>query len=85
MAVKRKKQGGKHRPPQIEAAGRPLARRTARRVGATRGPIQDLEAAPPKRLLITDVVLRDAHQSLLATRMRTEDMLPIAHKLNAVG
>lgn len=85
MAVKRKKQGGKHRPPQIEAAGRPLARRTARRVGATRGPTQDLEAAPPKRLLITDVVLRDAHQSLLATRMRTEDMLPIAHKLNAVG
>ncbi len=34
---------------------------------------------------ITDVVLRDAHQSLLATRMRTEDMLPIAEKLDAVG
>jgi pyruvate carboxylase subunit B len=34
---------------------------------------------------ITDVVLRDAHQSLLATRMRTEDMLPIAEKLNKVG
>lgn len=34
---------------------------------------------------ITDVVLRDAHQSLLATRMRTEDMLPIAEKLNQVG
>jgi pyruvate carboxylase subunit B len=34
---------------------------------------------------ITDVVLRDAHQSLLATRMRTEDMLPIAEKLNRVG
>jgi oxaloacetate decarboxylase alpha subunit len=34
---------------------------------------------------ITDLVLRDAHQSLLATRMRTEDMLPIADKLNRVG
>ena len=34
-----------------------------------------------KKLGITDVVLRDAHQSLLATRMRIEDMLPIAPKL----
>lgn len=30
-------------------------------------------------------ILRDAHQSLLATRMRTEDMLPIAEKLDQVG
>ena len=36
-------------------------------------------------MLITDVALRDGHQSLLATRMRTEDMLPIAQKLDAVG
>jgi oxaloacetate decarboxylase alpha subunit len=34
---------------------------------------------------ITDVVLRDAHQSLLATRMRLDDMLPIAGKLDRVG
>lgn len=34
---------------------------------------------------ITDVVLRDAHQSLFATRMRVEDMLPIAEKLDQVG
>ena len=34
---------------------------------------------------LTDVILRDAHQSLLATRMRTEDMLPVAEKLDAVG
>jgi pyruvate carboxylase subunit B len=34
---------------------------------------------------ITDLVLRDAHQSLLATRMRTEDMLPIAERLNRAG
>ena len=38
---------------------------------------------PPLR--ITETVLRDAHQSLLATRMRTEDMLPIAEKLDAIG
>ncbi|PCF96986.1 sodium-extruding oxaloacetate decarboxylase subunit alpha [Vreelandella nigrificans] len=34
---------------------------------------------------ITDVVLRDAHQSLFATRLRLEDMLPIAEKLDKVG
>lgn len=34
---------------------------------------------------ITELVLRDAHQSLLATRMRTDDMLPIADKLDNVG
>ena len=36
-------------------------------------------------LKVTEVALRDAHQSLLATRMKTEDMLPIAEKLDAVG
>ena len=36
-------------------------------------------------LLITDLVLRDASQSLLATRVRIEDMLPIAEKLDKVG
>ena len=34
---------------------------------------------------ITDVVLRDAHQSLFATRLRLADMLPIAGKLDQVG
>jgi len=34
---------------------------------------------------ITDVILRDAHQCLIATRMRTEDMLPICEKLDSVG
>ena len=34
---------------------------------------------------ITDTTLRDAHQSLIATRMRTRDMLPIAEKLDEVG
>jgi len=34
---------------------------------------------------ITELVLRDGHQSLLATRMRIDDMLPIAEKLDRVG
>ncbi len=38
-----------------------------------------------KKIAITDVVLRDAHQSLFATRLRLEDMLPIAPKLDQVG
>ncbi|MEH0761321.1 sodium-extruding oxaloacetate decarboxylase subunit alpha [Vibrio sp. 16] len=38
-----------------------------------------------KPLALTDVVLRDAHQSLFATRMRLEDMLPIAAELDKVG
>jgi pyruvate/oxaloacetate carboxyltransferase len=38
-----------------------------------------------KKIELTETVLRDAHQSLLATRMRTEDMLPVAGRLDAVG
>jgi len=38
-----------------------------------------------KPLSITEVALRDAHQSLFATRMRIEDMLPICEKLDQVG
>ncbi|HCA35323.1 MAG TPA: oxaloacetate decarboxylase subunit alpha [Gammaproteobacteria bacterium] len=34
---------------------------------------------------VTEVILRDAHQSLIATRMRIEDMLPICEKLDAMG
>ncbi len=37
------------------------------------------------KIQITETVLRDAHQSLIATRMRTEDMLPICDKLDKVG
>lgn len=46
---------------------------------------QNTDASPAKRLNITDVVLRDAHQSLFATRMRLDDILPIAEKLDQVG
>ncbi|MBI2088948.1 MAG: pyruvate carboxylase subunit B [Deltaproteobacteria bacterium] len=38
-----------------------------------------------KKIELTETVLRDAHQSLLATRMRTEDMLPAAAKIDQVG
>lgn len=38
-----------------------------------------------KKLKIMETVLRDAHQSLAATRMRTEDMLPILDKMDQVG
>jgi len=34
---------------------------------------------------ITDTTLRDAHQSLMATRLRTADVLPIAGELDRVG
>ena len=63
---------------------RKAAARLARSRHSKRAPLE-LQPAPPKQLLITDVVLRDGHQSLLATRMRTEDMLPIAHRLDRVG
>ncbi len=38
-----------------------------------------------KPLGITEVVLRDAHQSILATRLRIEDMLPICQQLDEIG
>ena len=38
-----------------------------------------------RRMKITDTTLRDAHQSLLATRMRLEEMYPILEKMNQVG
>ncbi|MGN1142974.1 MAG: oxaloacetate decarboxylase subunit alpha [Anaerovoracaceae bacterium] len=38
-----------------------------------------------KKIKITETVLRDAHQSLVATRMGTEDMLPILEKMDQIG
>ena len=38
-----------------------------------------------KPVQITELVLRDGHQSLFATRMRIDDMLPIAEKLDKIG
>src|SRR5947207_7104021 len=39
----------------------------------------------PKPVGITELVLRDGNQSLLATRMRIEDILPICEKLDRIG
>ncbi len=39
----------------------------------------------PDRVHVTDLTLRDGHQSLIATRLRTEDMLPICPQLDAIG
>ena len=44
-----------------------------------------MHAAAPKKIQITDTTLRDAHQSLAATRFRTEDMLPLAREIDHCG
>ncbi|MBS0151799.1 MAG: sodium-extruding oxaloacetate decarboxylase subunit alpha [Nitrospira sp.] len=60
------------------------ASKTSKRLSSRPGELS-ITPAIGKPVFITDVGLRDGHQSLLATRMRTEDMLPIAQKLDAVG
>ena len=40
---------------------------------------------PRRRAKIMETALRDAHQSLFATRMRTSDMIPILEKMDEVG
>ncbi len=47
--------------------------------------MEEMEKIAKKPIKITDTTLRDGHQSCLATRMRTEDMIPIAEKLDEVG
>ena len=37
-----------------------------------------------RKVLITDTILRDAHQSQAATRMRTEEMLPVLEQLDEI-
>jgi len=44
-----------------------------------------LEGGPKSPIKIQDNTFRDGHQSTLATRMRTEDMLPIAERMDEVG
>jgi len=80
MATKRpsiKKQAAKKRPSGSALKISPKSKSRLRDLA--------IQPAAGKPILITDVALRDGHQSLLATRMRTEDMLPIAQKLDAVG
>jgi pyruvate carboxylase subunit B len=47
--------------------------------------MEGMEKLAKKPVKITDTTLRDGHQSSLATRMRTEDMVPIASELDQVG
>lgn len=47
--------------------------------------MEDMDKIPKKPVGITDTTLRDGHQSNLATRMRTEDMIPIAEDLDQAG
>src|SRR5512136_1024635 len=44
-----------------------------------------MDAVVSRKVKITDTTLRDAHQSLIATRLRTEDMLPLAENLDKCG
>ena len=45
----------------------------------------DMIFATKEKVKFTETVLRDAHQSLMATRMKTEDMLPIAEVMDSIG
>jgi pyruvate carboxylase subunit B len=47
--------------------------------------MEGMDKLSKKQIKITDTTFRDGHQSSLATRMRTEDMLPIAEELDKVG
>jgi pyruvate/oxaloacetate carboxyltransferase len=47
--------------------------------------MEHMDKIERKPIKITDTTLRDGHQSTLATRMRTEDMVPIAEELDQVG
>jgi Pyruvate/oxaloacetate carboxyltransferase len=46
---------------------------------------QNLEVAPPKKILITDLTPRDGQQCKLATRVRTDDLLPLCEKMDKAG
>jgi len=46
---------------------------------------KDTEKSTARPIHITELALRDAHQSLLATRMHTKDMLPICEEIDRVG
>ena len=76
----------KSRPSPKSQSGPPASSRKNRRVQSfPKSPKPDLEASLGRKVHLTDVALRDGHQSLLATRMRTEDLLPVAAQLDTVG
>ena len=46
---------------------------------------EDGVEAPKRKIGITETALRDAHQSIMATRLRTEDVIPVAERMDEVG
>lgn len=74
----------KHTSPRIKTTAGKKAR-TKKPSPTTRPDAFELEASQSRKLYLTDVALRDGHQSLLATRMRTEDLIPAAAQLDTVG
>ncbi|HNA45944.1 MAG TPA: hypothetical protein PK312_02120, partial [Nitrospira sp.] len=83
-AVSKKSPSKKSAPAKPTKAVRPAATRTVAAAPSVSSTF-NVVPAPAKKLQLTEVALRDGHQCLLATRMRTEDMLPIAQKLDSVG
>jgi len=75
----------KNMKPEASKRGPVVKTSSTRKAGTRRPAPLEIEAAPAKQVLLTDVALRDGHQSLLATRMRTEDMLEVADRLDKVG
>ncbi len=64
-----------------ESTGRPVPTR----IKSGSPPALDIEASPKRQVYLTDTALRDGHQSLLATRMRTEDLISVGADLDEVG
>ena len=65
--------------------GKKPSRPVPTRMKLDAAPALDIKASPKRQVFLTDVALRDGHQSLLATRMRTEDLLSVASELDEVG
>jgi pyruvate carboxylase subunit B len=65
--------------------GRKSQRPVPTRMKSDAAPALDVKASPKRQVFLTDVALRDGHQSLLATRMRTEDLLSVASEMDEVG
>ena len=69
--------------PRIPERGTPSDFKGSRDILLERGPEEFAKwISAEKRLLITDTTMRDAHQSLIATRMRTHDMIAIAEAIS---
>ena len=80
MAKKSPSQGKTRKP--VPA---PPAKQAKKPPRATRPETPDVKASRGRQIHLTDVSLRDGQQSLLATRMRTEDLIPAADEMDKVG